>query len=49
MRLCSFCRKEQEDSYFTRDMLACDDCTMTTAQFTAMNKQIAEMIFGKKL
>ena len=49
MRKCFVCKKQQEDTYFTRDKLACDDCTPTEQERFIRNKKITEIIFGVKL
>ena len=49
MRTCWSCNKEQEDSYFTRDRVACNDCTISTEDTFELNKEIASIAFGVKL
>ena len=49
MRKCWSCNKEQEDSFFTRDKVSCDDCTMSKEDTFTMNRQIASRAFGLKL
>jgi hypothetical protein len=48
MRKCFACNKQQEDTYFTRDKVACDDCTPTSEELLIRNKTIAEIVFGLK-